>query len=395
MKLSPKSAEAKRLSDLIINVEINALEEIKLQGNRYRPNDKQRAQDTKKLAVEKGRTSVENISLQLETLGQKAPKGYSEAMRELEHVRSRLNASNIDEQVKLFDLYERSANAYLEQAVAKMGVSKLDDEATKRVTEAIAARSGKLADLKMQFSEELVAAYKKLPKLKQTKARAESINKLITDNEGRLATKVLSVKGRVLMFGAQFATVMAAQVAVETLMDKDHDLVTALGGLASMDTLQMLVDLIPGVGTLSNAMSVITGVKSLSTFGVEFQDNKVNRLESAGWGLVSLGSDVLMFVPVAGVAVKGGVIAGRLAALAPKFPAAAKLLAVWPKVEAFAAKVGWDKALPAVISLLQKNIKGINIATTAATVGMTTYTAGKIAVAYGQQRELELAKPAA
>lgn len=382
---------------LIENIEHEFYSAVKLRVEKSKVHNTEAVQSATKEHVDmEKKVAQQRLAVSYETLGEKAPRSLQEALSRMDALTTSMTKDNMEKHMKLYQLFEKSADDMVRAGHDVTGKNADFTGNVEEMSKNLAERSEKIRAAREKFSQTLREQFDKLPVHKRTKARAEAINKVLKDTDHLISTRVLSIKGRTMLFGAQFAAAMAAQVAVETALDKDHDLMKALSGLKSTDTLQMLVDLVPGLGSMSNLMSVYTGKKSLSSFGVAFDNAEVSRWESAGWGVVSLGSDILMLVPAAGAALKGGVITARLANLAEKVPAAKQLQAAWKPITRFAETHGWTETMTALVNYFSKNAKSISVATSAATAGMTAYTGYNIAVAYNAStaREVPLVKPA-
>lgn len=394
------SPEATRIEELIERITRDTLSEIKLDAKKFNTPDHQTALEKEQLEASKRLTREERLRVEIERLGGNVPSAGAEpAIRAMEALKATPNSKLIDKNTKLFALYEQLANEALKKELDALQHKGLDADILKNNEQEIKVLGDRLTALKKSFSEGMVEAFSKLPFLQKTKARAEAINHMITDNEGRILTRVLSIKGRTMLFGAEFAVALTAQKLVQVALDKDHDLVKALESVASWDTIQMLADIAPLSGTVSNTVSAISGQKSLSFLsglGVKLEDEHADRLQSVGWGVVSFGTDLLMFVPGLGEVAKGSVILARLTAIAESgsrlAPVAKALIGIWGKIVALAAENGWKETIAAIMNKLQANMKGIKTATSIGAVGMTTVSLGQVAMAFTNPQELPQAQ---
>jgi len=183
--------------------------------------------------------------------------------------------------------------------------------------------------------------YKNLPKNLQTPALQKQLG-MALEQEGTILSKVIKgAKGRGMLMLAMTALIGVPKVinymnSKEKSDQEFNKLISELG----WEALQMLVDIAPVTGFLSNYYSAISGQEIITKRDVS---GTWQRAGNAFWGTVSLAGDAITFLaaaPTGGgsllaeVAIKLGILAKKGSG------PAIKLMAYMPKLEKIAAESG-------------------------------------------------------
>ena len=108
---------------------------------------------------------------------------------------------------------------------------------------------------------------------------------------------------------------------------------------------QLLVDVLPGVGTVSNFWSALSGKEMVSGKDVS---GLADRASNVAWGIVGAAGDALTIlgsVPSGGTIVVANVLARITKAAKGGSKTAAKMIEMWPRFEKLAEKMGGFKNL--------------------------------------------------
>lgn len=235
---------------------------------------------------------------------------------------------------------------------------------------------------KQGYLKELSKHYRRLPARFRT-ARLKAV--MNQAHESTYLTKVTKgVKGRAVVVVA-LASLMVATDILFQKEDSERELDELLSELGP-DVAQLLVDVLPGVGTYSVYRTAVTGQEWVSGREMEGWARWSNYI----WGTVSLAADaltVLAFVPSGSLSLEANV-GGRLALMAARGSTKAKKLsAAWPRITKLAEKLGgWDELLRAAHRFLKhadessrmvkglKTAQGVGLASgLAVTAGGLTY----------------------
>jgi len=215
-----------------------------------------------------------------------------------------------------------------------------------------------LSASKQTLFDKLVAKYNLLTEKERTLGLAQTIN---TTLEGSMLTKFTQhVKGRaklgVLMAGGIFAVKEAGKL----INGKEIAFSDVLEELRSPELYQLLVDIFPVAGTISNAYSTVTGKQIIGNADLS---SAWSRITSGVFTAAGALGDIAMIISLlpSGGASAGLEIGTRLAALAvgsARSGAATKLLDLWKgPITAMAEKIGWRQTLTQVLETMSKGIK--------------------------------------
>ncbi len=224
------------------------------------------------------------------------------------------------------------------------GIS-LADPAVKSQLEALQAKYiDPLAHQKGATLKLITEEYKALPKALRTPAMKRQIKNILEATDGTMTTRLVkSAKGRMKLM-AVMAGLMFATDALIHKDDPERELITMMQELGP-DLGQLIVDVIPGVGTVSNFYAAIAGKESVSGKDVS---GASDRASNVAWGVVGLAGDILTVlgsVPSAGTSVAGNVFLRLTKAAKGGSKTAVKLIEMWPRFEKLAEKMGGFKKL--------------------------------------------------
>lgn len=372
------------LSETNLKSEISKLEEIVKKAETTFKAEKLKSFDKYKKLIPQKPMEKANI-----------PGRLSQALDDMEALAKNTAGKSLDTRMHLMKQYEEHINNAL-KSQAERAASMTDTDPFKKNLEKILQNySERAANIRELHAQSLVGEFKKLPVRQQTAPLAEKINAHILSDSDKLLTRTfLNGKGQAKMYMATFVAGLAITKGAEIAADPEHDMAEALESIASWDTLQLAVDLFPfGVGFTSSLSSVFTGKKSLSFVpGAKFESDEADRLTSLGWGIISI-AGLAAYIPGPGTAISSTVLVARLTALAKTSKVAAKLLEVFPKIIKVAERIGWDKTVPKVLSILSNYKGAIGKTATVGSIGMMGLGVKDFVVALGQPRDIELAVP--
>jgi len=241
---------------------------------------------------------------------------------------------------------------------------------------------------KLAFLESINRGYKSLPK----KLRGDVIlrEQIHLANENSFLTRVVKgAKGRaalaVVMLGAMFVT---DQLINQDEADRDFEqIIHELGP----DAKQLLIDVLPVVGTGSSFYSAISGRELMTDRDVS---GGWQRASNVLWGFVGLAGDVvtgLTLIPSASTSLEANA-ALRLAKSAKGGSRAAqKVLSLWPDIARIADRMGgWKNFIKRLVGF--KESKALRYAVPVLTAAAATVTVGGVVASlrYGTSEDMAL-----
>jgi len=223
----------------------------------------------------------------------------------------------------------------------------------------------------------LLEQYESLPTKMRTTGVKRQLTRVLEGTESSLSTKLSKgVKGRAKMM-VLMASLMFATDQIIHRNDTDRDFSQMMAELGP-DFGQLLVDVLPFVGTFSNYYSAFSGREIVTKKDVS---GTWDRTSNVIWGTVGLAGDaltVLSAIPSGGSSIGANAVLRLTKAAKGGSGVAAKTLKMWPKIERIAERMGgWRKFADKVskFNTIEKRgskvIKGLR---TVQTVGMVAGT---------------------
>jgi hypothetical protein len=273
----------------------------------------------------------------------------------------------------------------IQEWAKKEGKSLASPEVQKKFIELDRNITAPFAKMRAANLERMNLAYNRLPKIMRPPQLKAAVKSAIRGGETSLATRVKTVGGARLKLGAAIAaTMFAVEVFTEDDPEKEWmEMLAEFGPEAG----QILVDVLPFVGTGSMLYAAIAGEETVTDRELELSD----RLLQGAFGVASLAADVLTVagaiggVGAGGVLVGSGATAARLAVLAKKGGrvgmAAEKILLKWPKISSVMSRMGVRKFAETTSKFLkgEKTIARLKTAEKAMTVTGAGVMAGSLA----------------
>ncbi len=290
-------------------------------------------------------------------------------------------ASHLEDMAARMEAVEKGVQERFAQEVnsivqdAKKNGLPLTDVSVKTQLEALQTKYiDPLARNKGSTLELIIKEYNALPKELRTPAMKAQIRNVLEGAEGRFATRLMKgAKGRMKLM-AVMAGLMFTTDALVHRNDPEREF-SALMNELGPDLGQLLVDVLPGVGTVSNFWSAIAGKEMVSGRDVS---GAGERAGNVAWGIVGLAGDALMVlgsVPSGGTSVAANVFLRLTKAAKGGSKTAIKMIELWPRFEKLAEKMGGFKNLADKMLKFTRENKGA--------IAKTLRTTEKVSMATG------------
>lgn len=253
--------------------------------------------------------------------------------------------------------FTQEVNVLVQDAKTR-GIS-LADPAIKTQLEALQTKYiDPLAKQKGTTLELILKEYKALPKELRTPGMKAQIRTIIEGTEGQFTTRLMKgAKGRMKLM-AVMAGLMFGTDALIHKNEPERELITIMQELGP-DLGQLLVDVLPGVGTASNFYAAVAGKESVTGKDVS---GLGDRATNTAWGVVGLAGDaltVLGSIPSAGTSFAANVLLRLTKAAKGGSKTAIKMIEMWPRFEKLAEKMGGFKKLAEKMLKYTRENKGV------------------------------------
>lgn len=195
------------------------------------------------------------------------------------------------------------------------------------------------AEKKQTYIDVLNSEYKRLPRNLRTAPLQAQLRRAVEGVEGtRLTRFVKAAKGRAkMMVVVASAMFLTDQIIHRNDAERDfHQIWTELGP----ELKQLLLDVLPFVGTASNIYSAFSGKELCTPRDVS---GAWDRASNAIWGAVGLAGDVITVVgliPSGGGSLAANAVLRLTKAAKAGSKTAVKLLKMWPRIEKIADRLG-------------------------------------------------------
>lgn len=244
------------------------------------------------------------------------------------------------------------------QSARTRGIS-LADPAVKAQLEALQTKYiDPLARQKGSTLKLITKEYNALPKALRTPAMKRQIKNILEATDTTIMTKLVKgTKGRMKLM-AVMAGLMFTTDALMHKNDPERELITIMQELGP-DLGQLLVDVLPGIGTVSNFWSAIAGTEMVSGKDVS---GAGDRATNVAWGVVGLAADVLTVlgaIPSGGTDVTANIFLRLTKAAKGGSKTAVKMIELWPRLEKLAEKMGGFKTLIEKMMKFTRENKGV------------------------------------
>ena len=222
---------------------------------------------------------------------------------------------------KISDLIEQQKSGVLDQTAFEAQMKQCDDEVLA------------FAKQKKDAINDLYTRFKKIPKQEITPALKKQIRQSLRSADNSFATRIVrGAKGRCKMAALVVSAMMVTDLVTASPEEKEERDVLEFFKSGGPMLTQLLIDVMPVTGTLSNYYSAISGEQIIDD-SVDVSGGWA-RLSNAVWGTVSLAGDVVTVLSCgAGAAV---VVPARLGKIVSKGghigKLAKKLLDMFPTI---------------------------------------------------------------
>jgi hypothetical protein len=269
-----------------------------------------------------------------------------------------------------FDLDEIARHA------EKNGMS-MESKEIQDMVEAVNKKIKAAARSKLKNIYVLNRLYRELPKSAQTPELKSSLkNAMYTPGESLFLKFKKAAKGRAVMAAVMGGIMVGTKILTyedDPEKSADEEIAATLAEMGP-EAVQILLDILPFVGTYSTARAAITGEEWVTDRDVSsFGDRTMNTLFSIAGGAADIFTVATFGTgAAANLAARAGVLTAKMGTRGPKILNAVKT--VLPKLTRIADKIGWERFAGKFVDILKTGLnpaKMQKVAGAAAIAGTT------------------------